>query len=66
VSHLPAILMILSAVLLVVGVVIVLVFRNDTVEEARGRLSHIATLAVSWPGRYFRYRSGHGRHQFIT
>lgn len=64
--YLPAILMILSAALLVAGLVIVLVFRNDTVEEARGRISYITTLAVSWPGRYFRYRSGHGRHQFTT
>jgi hypothetical protein len=66
VRYLPAILMILSAVLLVAGLVIVLVFRNDTVEEARGRISHTLNLAVSWPGRYFRYRSGHGRHAVTT
>jgi hypothetical protein len=52
----------LAVLLLVVGIVIYTVFRNKTIDEARGMLSTGIVALVSWPVRYFTYRSGHGRH----
>jgi flagellar basal body-associated protein FliL len=55
----------LSIVLLAIGVVIFTVFRKNTVEEARSRVAHVVIVAVSWPARFFTYRSGHGKHAYV-
>lgn len=52
----------LSLALFAAGIVVFVAFRNDTVEEARGRLRHGLVITVSWPGRFIAYRSGHGAH----
>jgi hypothetical protein len=52
----------LAVLLLVAGIVIYSVFRDKTIDEARGMLSTGIVAAVSWPVRFIAYRSGHGRH----
>jgi hypothetical protein len=51
-----------SILLVMLGIAIYAVFRDKTIDEARGILSVAFIAVVSWPVRYFTYRSGHGRH----
>lgn len=51
-----------SMLCVVTGIAVFVAFRKNTVEEARGRLSASIVALVSWPGRFFAYRSGHGAH----
>ncbi len=46
------------------GMLVYFVFRKNTVEEARSRVSQFVHALVSWPGRFVTYRSGHGKHAY--
>lgn len=52
----------ISGLLTLAGIVIYVAFGRDTPDEARGRIHHGLLVLTSWPGRFIRYRSGHGRH----
>jgi hypothetical protein len=52
----------ICVLLLAAGVMVFVVFRNKTVDEARSMLANVVVVAVTWPYRFFSYRSGHGLH----
>lgn len=53
---------ILAGLLVLAGVFVYAVFGKETPDQARGRILHGLLALPSWPGRFIRYRSGHGRH----
>jgi hypothetical protein len=53
---------IFAVVLIVIGIAIYTIFRDKTIDEARTMLGMGFVSLVSWPGRYFTYRSGSGKH----
>lgn len=54
---------IFGAILVLIFILMAAFWGRSIVEDvARSRAAHYLLTLLSWPARFFAYRSGHGRH----